>query len=38
MNFNMPEYQTPYGYPIVIAVSLIVVAACLLFFKKRKWF
>ena len=38
MNFNMPEYQSPYGYPIVIAVSLIVVAACLLFFKKRKWF
>ena len=21
MNFNMPEYQSPYGYPIVIAVT-----------------
>ena len=38
MNFyNMPELRSPYGYPAVIAVSVLIVVACLLFFKRKKW-
>ncbi|NCB05572.1 MAG: magnesium transporter, partial [Clostridia bacterium] len=37
MNFvNMPELQWQYGYPAVIALSVAVVGACLLWFKKKK--
>ena len=38
MNFaNMPELTSPYGYPAVIALSLVIAIGCLLFFKKKKW-
>lgn len=38
MNFkNMPELESPLGYPIVIGVCVIIVAACLVFFKKKNW-
>lgn len=38
MNFrNMPELDSPWGYPIVIAVSLLILVGSLLFFKKKKW-
>ncbi len=38
MNFRyMPELESPWGYPIVIAVSLLILIAGLLFFKKKKW-
>ena len=38
MNFvYMPELRSPYGYPAVIAVSVLIVVACLLFFKRKKW-
>ena len=38
MNFRyMPELEWRFGYPVVIAVSLAVVIACLLFFKRKKW-
>jgi len=38
MNFkNMPELDSPLGYPIVIGVSIIIVVACLIFFKKKNW-
>ncbi len=38
MNFSyMPELESPLGYPIVIAVSVAVAVACLLFFKRKKW-
>ncbi len=38
MNFRyMPELESPLGYPIVIAVSVAVAVACLLFFKRKKW-
>ena len=38
MNFrNMPELDSPWGYPIVIAVSLVILIGSLLFFKKKKW-
>ena len=38
MNFDMPEYRWAWGYPVVIAVSVIVVVACILYFKRKKWF
>lgn len=38
MNLLMPEYQSPYAYPIVIVVSVAVALGCLLYFKKHKWF
>jgi len=38
MNFRyMPELDSPWGYPIVILVSLIIAVGCLIFFKKKKW-
>ena len=38
MNFRyMPELEWRFGYPVVIAVSITVAVACLLFFKKKKW-
>lgn len=38
MNFKyMPELEGRYSYPIVIAVSILIVAVCLIWFKKKKW-
>ena len=38
MNFRyMPELNTKWGYPIVIIISLLIVAGSLLLFKKKKW-
>ena len=38
MNFrNMPELDAPWGYPVVIAVSLAILIGSLFFFKKKKW-
>ena len=38
MNFhNMPELDSPWGYPAVIGVSLVILIGSLLFFKKKKW-
>ena len=37
MNFRyMLELSSPYGYPAVIVLSVLVVALCLLFFRKKK--
>ncbi len=38
MNLNMPEYASPYAYPAVILVSLLVVVGEIVYFKKKKWF
>lgn len=38
MNFNMPEYGSSLGYPVVIGVSLLIVAGCVAYFKKHDWF
>ena len=36
MNFcNMPELSSPYGYPAVIAVAVIIVVAEIIIFKKK---
>ncbi|MCR5508122.1 MAG: magnesium transporter CorA [Lachnospiraceae bacterium] len=38
MNFKfMPELEWRWGYPLVIAVSILIAAGSLLFFKKKKW-
>ena len=38
MNFkNMPELDSPLGYPLVIGVSVVIVVVCLIFFKKKNW-
>ena len=38
MNFiHMPELSWVYGYPAVIAISVLIVAGCLYWFKKKKW-
>ncbi len=38
MNFtNMPELDSPLGYPLVIVASIAVIVGMLIFFKKKKW-
>ena len=38
MNFRyMPELEAPLAYPVVILVSVLIAAACLWWFKKKKW-
>ena len=38
MNFKyMPELETRWGYPAVIALSLVIALGCLAYFKKKKW-
>lgn len=38
MNFDMPEYQSAFGYPFVIFISLAIVVISIGYFKKNKWF
>lgn len=38
MNFStMPEFNWKYGYLFVIVFSILIIAALILWFKKRKW-
>ena len=38
MNFNtMPELTWKYGYPFVIVFSILIIAALIFWFKKKKW-
>ena len=38
MNFRyMPELEWKWGYPVIIGISILIVAASLLFFRKKKW-
>lgn len=38
MNFlHMPELQWVYGYPVIILISVLIVAGCLYWFRKKKW-
>ena len=38
MNFRyMPELEWRFGYPLVIAVSAVIIVLCLVFFRKKKW-
>lgn len=39
MNFtNMPLIQVPWGYPVIIILSVVVAVACTWYFKKHDWF
>jgi magnesium transporter len=38
MNFSMPELHWRYGYPTVIAASVLLVVGLIVYFKKKKWF
>ncbi len=38
MNLRMPEYDHPYAYPMVIGLSVLVVAVCVYIFRRKKWF
>ncbi|MEI6100466.1 MAG: CorA family divalent cation transporter [Eubacteriales bacterium] len=38
MNLKLPEFDWPYGYPMVIALSAAVVVFCLVYFRKHHWF
>ncbi|MEG1524098.1 MAG: CorA family divalent cation transporter [Clostridia bacterium] len=38
MNFNIPEFGWRYGYSMVIVLSCVICAACVVLFKKKKWF
>lgn len=38
MNLKMPEFSWDFGYPLVIALSIIVCVICITIFKKKKWF
>ena len=38
MNFKMPEYEWEWGYATVIALSVFIVVASIVIFKKKKWF
>ncbi len=38
MNFDMPEYRSPYGYPVLAILSVIVALLSFVYFKKHKWF
>jgi magnesium transporter len=38
MNFkHMPELESPWGYPIVVGVMLVMTTWMLIYFKRRKW-
>ncbi len=38
MNFDMPEFTWQYGYPAVVLISVAVVAFCIWFFRRKKFF
>lgn len=37
MNLRIPEYNWIYGYPFVIALSVIVILLCIIWFRRKKW-
>ena len=38
MNFPMPEFSAKHGYTGVCVISVLIAAAAVLFFRKKKWF
>ena len=38
MNFPMPEYTSSIGYPMVIALSVVIVVWVIAYFRKNNWF
>ncbi|MBP0617159.1 magnesium/cobalt transporter CorA [Jiella mangrovi] len=35
--WNMPLTQSPYGYPIALAIMAVIAGGLLLFFRKKRW-
>ena len=38
MNLNLPEYDWPWSYPMVIVLSLVISVGLLVVFRKKGWF
>ncbi len=38
MNLKMPEYNWTFGYPFVAGLSIVILATCVIFFLRNKWF
>ncbi|MBI5726275.1 MAG: hypothetical protein HY965_00360 [Ignavibacteriales bacterium] len=39
MNFKyMPELESPYGYPLVLLLMLLIALGMAIFYKIKKWF
>lgn len=38
MNLQMPEYEQPWAYPILIVLSILIVLAGIWLCRKKKWF
>ncbi len=36
--WNMPELNSPYGYPIVMGIMVLIVIGMMRYFKYKKWF
>ncbi len=36
--WNMPELNSPYGYPIVMGIMVVIVIGMMRYFKYKKWF
>jgi magnesium transporter len=38
MNFkNMPEYDSPWGYPVVLIIMLAIAIGMLVYFRRKRW-
>jgi magnesium transporter len=37
-NWNMPELNWSFGYPLVMGLMLIIAVSLIIFFKKKRWF
>jgi magnesium transporter len=38
MNFkNMPELDSPWGYPVVLAIMLAIAIGMLVYFRRKRW-
>ena len=37
MNFDMPEFSSPFGYPAVILLSAVILSLCVWLMKKKKF-
>ena len=35
MNFDMPEYNSPHGYPVMVGLSILSVTISILYFRKH---
>ena len=37
MNFDIPEFSSPYGYPAVTVLSITIAVVLVMIFRKKKW-